>query len=91
VLPALPDLLTLLLARDRLPEVGLVDREAPRYADLDALHDRARRQLWLRPGSEKDARLRGFLTADAAERDGMLMLPEDRARIGIVTWSPRAG
>jgi SAM-dependent methyltransferase len=88
-LPALPDLLTLLLARDRLPEVRLVDRERPTYADLDALHDRARRQLWLRPGSDLDGRLRELLAADAVEADGVLSLPEDRARIGIVTWTPR--
>lgn len=89
VLPALPDLLALLLARDRLPEVRLVDREAHTYPDLDALHDRARRQLWLRPGSEKDRRLRELLAADVVERDGGVALPEDQARIGIVTWAPR--
>ena len=27
--------------------------------------------------------------ADAVERAGGLSLPEDRARIGIVTWEPR--
>lgn len=89
-LPALPDLLTLLVARDRLPEVRLVDREPPVYADLDALHERARRQLWLRPGSERDVLLRGLLEADAVVRDGVLGLPEDQARIGIVTWVPGA-
>ena len=49
-LPALPDLVTLLLARGRLPEVRLVDREPPTHEHLEGLHDRARRQLWLRPG-----------------------------------------
>ncbi len=88
ILPALPDLLTLLVARGRLPEVRLVDREPPGYADLDALHDRARRQLWLRPGSERDALLRRLLEADAVEQDGLWVLPEDQARIGIVTWLP---
>lgn len=86
-LPALPDLLVLLLARGRLPEVRLVGREPPRYADLDELHERARRQLWLRPGSERDLRLRTLLEADAVPRDGALVLPEDQARIGIVTWT----
>jgi len=87
-LPALPELLVLLLARGRLPEVRLVDREQPRYADLDELHERARRQLWLRPGSERDRRLRTLLEVDAVVRDGALVLPEDQARIGIVTWTP---
>jgi len=88
-LPALPDLLALLVARDRLPEVLLVERETHTFPDLDALHDRARRQLWLRPGSERDLRLRAVLERDAIEVDGGLTLPEDRSRIGIVTWEPR--
>jgi hypothetical protein len=87
-LPALPDLVTLLLARGRLPEVRLVEREAPTHAHLEELHDRARRQLWLRPGSDRDVRLGRLLAADAVEHDGVLTLPEDRARIGIVTWEP---
>ncbi|MET0771706.1 MAG: methyltransferase domain-containing protein [Candidatus Limnocylindrales bacterium] len=88
-LPALPDLVTLLLARGRLPEVRLVDREPPTHEHLEGLHDRARRQLWLRPGSDRDARLGELLAADSVERDAMVSLPEDRARIGIVTWEPR--
>lgn len=88
-LPALPDLVTLLLARGRLPEVRLVDRETPTYARAEDLHDRACRQLWLRPGSERDLLLDRLLAADAVERDGAFYLPEDRARIGIVTWEPR--
>jgi SAM-dependent methyltransferase len=88
-LPALPEFLTLLLARGRLPEVRLVDREVHAFADLDALHDRARRQLWLRPGSERDERLRSLLGRDAVAWEGGLTLPQDQARIGIVTWVPR--
>lgn len=87
-LPALPDLLTLLAARGRMAEVRLVDRQPPIYADLDDLHERARRQLWLRPGSDRDRRLRRLLEADAVERDGGLWLPEDSARIGVVSWDP---
>jgi SAM-dependent methyltransferase len=88
-LPALPDLVTLLFARGRLPEVRLVDREPPTHEHLEGLHDRARRQLWLRPGSDRDARLAELLASDAVERDGEVSLPEDRTRIGIVTWEPR--
>jgi SAM-dependent methyltransferase len=87
-LPALPDLLTLLVARGRLPEVRLVDRETPTYPDLDTLHERSRRQLWRRPGSDRDAFLRELLARDAVEHDGVLSLPEDRSRIGIVSWAP---
>jgi hypothetical protein len=87
-LPALPELVTLLLARGRLPEIRLVDRGPPTHAHRDDLHDRARRQLWLRPGSDRDRRLGELLAVDAVEVDGALALPEDRARIGIVTWAP---
>jgi SAM-dependent methyltransferase len=88
-LPALADLVTLLFARGRLPEVRLVDREPPTYPDRDALQDRARRQLWLRPGSERDQLLGRLLASDAVAVEGGLSLPEDRARIGVVTWVPR--
>ena len=70
-------------------EVGVGRRLAIDQPHLDALHDRARRQLWLRPGSERDVRLGRLLAADAVEHDGVLVLPEDRARIGTVTWEPR--
>jgi SAM-dependent methyltransferase len=89
-LPALPDLLTLLLARGRLPEVRLVDRAPATAGSFEELHERARRQLWLRPGSDKDQLLGRLLRDDARETDGVWLLPEDRARIGIVTWAPAA-
>ncbi|MFN8521438.1 MAG: hypothetical protein U0667_19115, partial [Chloroflexota bacterium] len=88
-LPALPDFLALLVARDRLPEVRLVERETHAFPDLDALHDAARRQLWLRPGSERDALLRRMLERDAVPTEGGVALPEDRSRIGIISWVPR--
>lgn len=88
-LPALPELLMLLIARDRLPAVTLVDRPAPTYEDFEALQDRARRQLWLRPGSVKDQELERLLRRDAHEVEGRWSLPEDRTRIGVVTWEPR--
>jgi len=87
-LPALPDLLTLLMARGRLPEVRLVDREPTTADSFDALHERARRQLWLRPGSDRDTLLARLLRRDAQQAGGVWTLPEDEARIGIVTWSP---
>lgn len=87
-LPALPDLLTVLVARGRLPEVRLVERVVPTYESFEALHERARRQLWLRSGSDRDGHLARLLRSDAVDTDGSWALPEDRARIGIVTWKP---
>ncbi len=88
LLPALPDLLTLLLARGRLPEVRLVHRAPATANSFEELHDRARQQLWLRPGSDKDQDLERLLRDDGREADGVWQLPEDRSRIGVVTWAP---
>ncbi len=87
-LPALPELLMLIVARGHLPEVRLVDRPSPTYESFDALHERARRQLWLRLDSDRDQALATMLRADAREADGVWTLPDDVARIGIVSWSP---
>ncbi len=88
-LPALPEFLVLLLARGRLPEVGLVDRVPPSFESVDAAHATARRQLWLRAGSEKDRRLAALLGAALEERDGKYAFEWQPTKIGIVSWSPR--
>ena len=88
-LPALPELLTLLLARGRLPEVHLVDRVPPSFASFDEAMAMARRQLWLRPGSPKDQRLTGLVREVLTERDGRLSFDWTPTKIGIVSWQPR--
>lgn len=88
-LPALPELVTLLLARGSIPGVRIVDRTPPTFDCLDALLAMARRQLWVRPGSEKDARLRTLVEELAEEREGQFALEWTPTRIGIVTWEPR--
>ncbi len=85
-LPALGDLLVLLLARGRLPEVRLVDRAPPSFDSLEALFQMARRQLWLRPGTERDVRLDGLVREYALRRDGRWTLDRQPTRIGIVSW-----
>jgi SAM-dependent methyltransferase len=89
-LPALPELLALLLARGRLPEVRVVERVAPVFDSFDDLAMMARRQLWVAPGSAKDARLVELLRHEATERDGRWTLDRASARIGVVTWAPEA-
>jgi len=88
-LPALPELLAVLVARGRLPEVSLVDRIPPASATRDELHAMARRQLWLRTGSGKDRRLAELVVEMATERDGTWALDWATSRIGIVSWEPR--
>ena len=88
-LPALPELLVVLTARDRLPKVTLVERVPPTFASFDEAHEMARRQLWLREGSDKDAQLRRLVGDSIEERDGRVAFEWMRTKIGIVTWSPR--
>ena len=89
-LPALPELVTLLLARGRLPEIRLVDRTPPTFASMTELLAMARRQLWVRTGSKKDARLTELVEAHAEERDGQWALEWAPTRIGIVSWEPHS-
>ena len=88
-LPALPELLVLLAARGRLPEIKVVDRTPPTFDSLDEAHAMARRQLWLREGSAKDRKLRRLVAQAATERDGRFAFEWQPTRIGIVSWSPR--
>jgi SAM-dependent methyltransferase len=88
-LPALPEFLTLLLARGRLPEVALVDRTPPTFASLAEAHAMARRQLWLEEGSAKDQKLQGLVAQTATERDGRCSFDWTPTKIGVVSWSPR--
>jgi SAM-dependent methyltransferase len=89
LLPAMPEFLSLLLAKGRLFEVRLVPRPAMSLASMDDLLPNARKQTWLRPGSEKDARLREYLEANVIVTDGRYSLTRDNGMIGVVTWSPR--
>ncbi len=87
-LPALPELVTLLFARGRIPEIRLVDRSPPTFESMDELLTMARRQLWVRSGSAKDARLGELVEARAEERGGRFALEWTPTRIGIVVWEP---
>jgi SAM-dependent methyltransferase len=88
-LPAMPEMLILLLARGRLPEVKLVDRVPPTFESADDALTTARRQLWLRAGSEKDQRLARLLSDVLEERDGRYAFDWNPTKIGIISWSPR--
>ncbi len=87
-LPALPELLVLLLARGRLPEVVLVDRAPPTFESVEEALAMARRQLWLREGSDKDALLQRLLADELEERDGRYAFEWHPTRVGIVSWEP---
>ena len=92
-LPALPEFVELLRAMGRDPEVHRLEREPRRFGDRAELEGFLRRQLWVEPGSDKDARFRealdGLVEADA---DGRIGLRGQRPLpTGIVTWAPDGG
>ncbi len=89
-LPALPEFLALLLARGRLFEVRLVERAPQSYPSRDDVVAFARRQLWVRPGSDKDRALQALLADRITERDGRYALSWQPTRVGVVSWEPRA-
>ncbi|HLZ29318.1 MAG TPA: methyltransferase domain-containing protein [Chloroflexota bacterium] len=85
-LPALPEFLALLLARDRLFEVQLVDRSPQAYAQPDELLAWLRGQLWVQPGGAKDVLLQRLMHERLEQRDGRYALSWAPGRVGIVTW-----
>ena len=67
-LPALPDLLELLLARGREPLVTVVERSPRSFESVGALTAFLRRQLFIAEGGEKDVHFRAILPDHIARR-----------------------
>lgn len=87
-LPALPEFMELLRARDRRPEVSWYHRPPRGFDSLDELHGFVRRQLWLAENGRQDRRLRTLLEQSAVEAAGRWSLPAEPVRIGLVSWAP---
>jgi SAM-dependent methyltransferase len=87
-LPALPEFVTLLFARGRLPQITLVERTPPTFASFDDALAMARRQLWVRAGSAKDETLTALALESVTERDGRFAFDWAPTKIGIVSWLP---
>jgi len=88
-LPALPEFLTLLLARGAVPEVRLVSRGAQSYPDPEVLLAWLRGQLWTKPDSEKDRQLQRVIAERVERRDDHVALSWQPVQIGVVTWPSR--
>ncbi len=89
VLPCLPDLLAMLLARGRVFEVRLFPRPPMSYDDPAAATRMLRQQTWVKEGSEKDRRLQEAAKAEMSERGGRWSLNWAPLQIGVVSWAPR--
>jgi SAM-dependent methyltransferase len=89
-LPALPELLELLRARGRHPEVERVERAPRTFDSFEGLATFVRRQLWIDESGAKEDRFRAALGASARERDddGWTLASPPVGAIGLVTWSP---
>ncbi len=89
-LPALPDVLELLRARGRHPEVQRIELEPRHFGSRDALEGFIRRQLWIDPRGEKEQRFQAALDAlTVADGEGWTIAGRGPSEVGIVTWTPR--
>jgi SAM-dependent methyltransferase len=89
-LPALPEFLALLLARERLFEVRLVERTPQSYDTPDGALAWLRGQLWTAPGSDKDLKLQRLMRERVQARGGRYALSWAPVRVGVVTWQAYA-
>lgn len=89
-LPSLTEFLVLLLARGRLFDLRLYEREPLAHVERDAPLGWLYQQLFVAADTAK-GRLLALLARDAiTERNGRWALSWDPVALGIVTWRPRA-
>jgi SAM-dependent methyltransferase len=89
-LPSLTEFLVLLLARGRLFDLRLYEREPLAHVERDAPLGWLYQQLFVAADTAK-GRLLASLARDAiTERNGRWALSWDPVSLGIVTWRPRA-
>jgi|KBSSwiStaDraftv2_1062776.scaffolds.fasta_scaffold89098_3 SAM-dependent methyltransferase len=89
-LPSLTEFLVLLLARGRLFDLRLYEREPLAHVERDAPLGWLYQQLFVAADTAK-GRLLASLARDAiTERNGRWALSWDPVPLGIVTWRPRA-
>jgi SAM-dependent methyltransferase len=89
-LPALPEFLVLLLARGRLFEARLLEREPLTHAERDAPLTWLYQQLFVAPDTDKGRRLASLAREAITTRGGRWALSWAPVPLGIVTWRPRA-
>lgn len=83
-LPAMRDLVHLLLARGAAPEIRVFPRNHEEWTP-DELRSSARRRLWLAEDSEKDQRLQSLLDAEIDSGANDFQVP---LLIAMVSWRP---
>lgn len=89
-LPALPAFVDLLAAHGRRPAVEMLESRRRRWASREELETYIRRQTWVAPGSDKDARMQRLLdewlvTGDDGRVELSVAAP---LSAGLVAWRP---
>lgn len=87
-LPALTEFLALLLARGRLFDLTLVEREPLAHGEADGPLGWLYQQLFVAPDSDKGRRLAALARQAITGRGGRWALSWDPSAVGIVTWRP---
>lgn len=90
LLPAMREMVTLLMARGRPVSIRLVETPAATYESVESVIGLARHQTWVRPGSEADRRLEAAIRARLTERDGRFAFEWSPSHLALVTWQPGA-
>lgn len=88
LLPGLSEFLSVQMARGRLCEVRLSQRDAPRYKTADAPLGFMRQQMFIRPDGEKDARLQKELALRMQPDGDEFVMSSTPMPMGIVSWEP---
>lgn len=88
LLPALPEFLTLLLAREKVFSVWLGERQPGSYASLESIVGFSRQQLFIEPDGPLAPKMLEALRTLAIERDGRFYLTDRPVPLGVVTWKP---
>jgi hypothetical protein len=89
-LPSLTEFLVLLLARGRLFDLRLYEREPLAHAERDTPLRWLYQQLFVAPDTVKGQRLASLAGEAITSRGGRWALSWDSVALGIVTWRPRA-
>jgi hypothetical protein len=87
-LPGAREFVGLLLARGRLPSIALFERPPMTFRDADQALESLRHQLWVAPGSDKDAKLRASIEKRLVPSDRGLQLGPAPAPIAVIRWEP---
>ena len=90
LLPAMREMVTLLMARGRPVEIQIVETPPHAFESVEQAVGLARHQTWVRPGSEADRRLEAAIRERLIERDGRLAFEWAPSHLGLVTWTPTA-